>query len=127
MEEIGCRLHPDKFYCQHYTKGVRFCSQSIKLDRLYPGNRIVNNYMQAIRRWSVRPTLAKIPSMTASLNSYIGTLKNRNGYAIIIDGLSQLNPEWLPYVYLDEDNNTLRVYPYYNRRHLINRMNNLIS
>ena len=83
--------------------------------------------MQAIRRWSVRPTLAKIPSMTASLNSYIGTLKNRNGYAIIIDGLSQLNPEWLPYVYLDKDNNTLRVYPYYNRRHLINRMNNLIS
>lgn len=125
MAEIGCKVHPNKFYFQHYTKGVRFCSQNIKMDRIYAGKRMSNNYYLAIKKWSNRPTLAKMPKMLSSLNSYIGTLKNRNGYAIILQGLDHLNSMWAKYVYLDGSSNTLRAYPEYSHNNLIKIINHI--
>lgn len=103
LNEYGCELHPKKFYCQHYTKGVEFIGAVIKLDRIYPTKRIVRNARKAILSLNkcIRPS--KINSFIASVNSYLGILKTRNGYASARDLLDIISPKWWEYVEFDKE------------------------
>ena len=60
MAAIGCEVHKKKFYCQHYTKGVRFCSQVIKPGRIYAGNRTVYNFFRKTARWNRKASLRNV-------------------------------------------------------------------
>lgn len=107
MAEIGCTVHPHKFYCQHYTKGVKFCSQVIKLQRIYVGNRTKNNYFVKVRKWNRKCSLGNIEHCLSSLNSYVGILKRRNAYGILRKGYEMLSAKWKNYITLDDATNTL--------------------
>lgn len=124
MAEIGCTIHPKKFYGQHYTKGVRFCSQFIKLQRIYIGNRTKNNYFEKVRYWNRRCKFGNIDHAISSLNSYIGIMKRRNAYGILRKGYEALSEKWKEYLYLNDATNTLKAREEYrHNRLIINRFN----
>lgn len=108
MKSIGCIVHPNKYYCQHYTKGIKFCSQIVKITRIYCGNRTINNFHVKIRHWNKRVSIKNLSHFLSSINSYIGIMKIRTEYANIRKGLNHISDRWYKYVYFDEKTKTLK-------------------
>ena len=79
-------LHPQKFYLQHYSKGVRFIGAMIKPYRIYIGNRTKNNLYSKIYTLlprlakGVRQTLDGLTGFASCVNSYIGFMRHYNTY-----------------------------------------------
>ncbi len=119
MAAIGCQVHKKKFYCQHYTKGARFCSQMVKPGRVYAGNRTVYNFFRKIRYWNNKMSLRNVERMASSLNSYFGILRNRQGYAILRRGYETLSPQWKKFIELKAGGNTLTLRKGYKHSDLI--------
>lgn len=94
MAEVGCTLHPQKFYCQHYTKGVEFLGNHIKLDRVYINSRIVRRAFRAIQNYNKCVRVEKLDGFVSSINSYLGFCKGRNAYGIARNLVDMVSPEW---------------------------------
>ena len=125
MEAIGCQVHKKKFYCQHYSKGARFCSQWVHPGRIYAGNRTVYNFFRKIRYWNRRVSIRNAERMVSSLDSYFGILRNRQGYAILRRGYEMLCPKWKTFVELREHKNILGLRPGFKHADLICAIYNL--
>ena len=104
LAEKNCRLHPSKFYCQHYTKGVEFIGAYIKRGRVYVNNRIVRNSINAVRRHNRRIRQSRVYTFTQSANSHLGIFKTRNGFNVARRYLAEVSPKWWEYCDLDERN-----------------------
>lgn len=104
LAEKNCRLHPSKFYCQHYTKGVEFIGAYIKRGRVYVNNRIVRNAINAVRRHNRRIRQSRVYTFTQSANSHLGIFKTRNGFNVARRYLAEVSPKWWEYCELDERN-----------------------
>ena len=87
-EEMNMQIHPNKFYFQHFSKGVNFLSFKLKRDRMLPSNRIVHNV-----RCRIATEISKaknIPNyiyknkehFMQTVNSYMGLLKHSCSYNI---------------------------------------------
>ncbi len=101
MAEKGCRLHPKKFYCQHYTKGVEFLGTHIKMDRVYLNNRIARRAARAIQNYNKCVRVEKLDGFVASINSYLGFCKGRNAYGIARDLVDMIDPKWWEFCHLN--------------------------
>ena len=121
LADLGCTLHPKKFYCQHYTKGVNFIGTTVKIDRVYASLRNVRNFTRAVRQYNKCPRPSKLEIFLSSMNSYLGILKTRNGYAIIRDVLEEINPKWFTMCNFNEDRKCLQAEPGYTHRELLAR------
>ena len=109
VEALGCKLHPRKFYCQHYTKGVEFLGTVIKMDRVYAGHRTVRNAMATVqRRCTGRVRLSRIESFLQSANSHLGLFKNRNAYGIIRNYLDAIPAAWWKFIEFNGRTKTLK-------------------
>lgn len=97
--QYHCELHPRKFYCQHWSKGVCFIGTFIKADKLYADRRILRNFKKHIDEFNRCARRNRVESFLASMNSYIGILKNRNGRAVVERMLKDVNPRWWKYVH----------------------------
>ena len=100
VAEVGCTLHRKKFYCQHYTKGVKFIGTYIKPYRIYLNNRVVYSMFNQINLLNrcIRPS--KVETFLSSINSYIGFLKIRTEYGKYRKLLSKINNRWWNYVHV---------------------------
>lgn len=67
LRVIGVDVHPAKFYCQHYTKGLEFLGYHIKPYRLHLNKRIVRRAMYNCSKYSFR--------IDCKVNSYLGMIK----------------------------------------------------
>lgn len=103
-EQYGAKMHPRKFYCQHYSKGLRFLGSYIKFDRIYLANRTVRNAEAKIRDLKgCRHKREHIDDCLSSFNSYCGLMKNRNEFKNIERLYAMLSKGWKKYLYLDYD------------------------
>lgn len=100
--ELGCRLHPHKFSCQHYSKGVKFCGTTVKMQRVYVSQRTVRSFRQRVAKFSAAPCERRLSVLLASINSYLGICKTRNGHHIAMSTLGLLSTKWSKYVHLDK-------------------------
>jgi len=80
LASYGLTLHPDKFYMQHYTKGVAFTGSVVKKDRVYTQNRTIKNGVMAVRRLNRAETLPEVMHAVDSINSYLGCLRQCKEY-----------------------------------------------
>lgn len=89
-DELTVKLHEDKKYMQHYTKGVAFVGYVVKMDRVYLSNRTYGHFEDRLRQLERQcagtdtphiNTIASVCSALSSLNSYIGFTIHTNGYA----------------------------------------------
>lgn len=125
LARVGCTLHPKKFYCQHYTKGVNALGNTIKMDRVYPSKRIVARAKQAIVNYNRCARPDKLVSFMQSVNSYFGIFKRRNAYGIIRDLVDMINPAWWQYCTYNDRRRTIEAKPAYKHFNLIVNKYNL--
>ena len=101
QEKLHLRLHPDKRYIQHYSKGVRMLGYKLRYDRTLPSDRIVHNL-----KWKVECAIVKAENSSSYMmltkdhfvqviNSYMGLLKWCNAYRLRREVLTQIkNSKW---------------------------------
>lgn len=103
LGDINVVLHPNKFYLQHYSKGVKFIGAVLKPGRIYVANTTVSNMMQAIYRFNT--TEINPEHVRQSLNSYLGFLKHYSTYAIKFKICSSINNKWENILKIDKNLN----------------------
>ena len=91
-DELKLRLHDDKKYTQHYTKGIAFVGYVVKIDRIYLSNRTFGHFEDKMRyvdrvcenidskKMDV-PDFMLLNGLLQSINSYTGFSANASGYA----------------------------------------------
>lgn len=81
LAELGLSLNPKKFYFQHYTKGVEFTGAVVKPYRTYCCNRVLTNFIAAVRKLNRAMSIDDVTHAVCSINSYLGLLRQSNEYA----------------------------------------------
>lgn len=107
-ETLRIRLHPDKRYIQHYSKGVEFLGYKLRFDRVLPSDRIVHNY-----RWKVQKARRKLKGCMSdeiehfqqTVNSYNGLLKWCNSHRLRKDIMNGIRDSKLANYYIVAENN----------------------
>ena len=128
MTERGCTLHRRKFYCQHYTKGVRFIGTYIKpAYRTYLNNRVITHAYGRLKFFNNLSNRAKeqtVESFLSSINSYIGLLKVRSEFNNIKQLVASISPAWFKYVHMNWDKVCLNANPGYTHVELLAKKTN---
>lgn len=101
LGRIGARLNENKFYCQHYTKGCECLGVHIKMDRVYVNNRIVRNAIAKVKSFNRHIGEYNVHRFLSSVNSYLGLLKNVNGFNQAMRIVRHVSKRWLEYVEFD--------------------------
>lgn len=88
-DECDLRLHPRKFFLQHYTKGVPFLGVFIKPHRIYPGKRVKAGFYRVARDWNRRVSsddsgirTEELLDYRARVNSYLGLMSHCNSHRL---------------------------------------------
>ena len=114
-ETSGTRVHQDKYYLQHYTKGVKFIGAVIKRDRKYLANRTVGGAYNRLHKFNElvanNPDFAKKKAeyFVSCINSYLGLMRHFNEYALRRDYIEAIDKAWFKVVYVDKDYTKLTV------------------
>lgn len=93
----GLHLNENKFYDQPYEHGVEFLGSHIKPNRIHLNDKTVRRCMDRVKELnSVSKEKQEIilESCQASINSYTGMLKNRNGYKVIQTLKKEVMRKW---------------------------------
>lgn len=84
--EYGLTIHPDKFYFQHYSKGVKVQNAWIKPGRVYITKRPLTNCFKKLHWWNeqarenVTFQIENVEKFVACINSYLGMLQNKDEF-----------------------------------------------
>lgn len=85
LASLGLRLNEEKFYFQHYSKGVRFVGAIIKRDGIYSVNNTINNFRKSVRKLNDAARYGDIEAIShviQSVNSYLGIFGHYNEYGM---------------------------------------------
>ena len=96
----GLALNEKKFYLQHYAKGVEFTGMIIKPGRTYICNRVLTNFIVAVRRLNAATDLRQVRHAICSINSYLGLLRQSNEYGNRVKVLAMISPQAWQYIYI---------------------------
>ena len=94
LAELGLSLNPKKFYFQHYTKGVEFTGAVVKPYRTYCCNRVLTNFIAAVRN------IDEVNHAVCSINSYLGLLRQSNEYGKRREILGMIAPRIYKWIYI---------------------------
>lgn len=100
LAELGLSLNPKKFYFQHYTKGVEFTGAVVKPYRTYCCNRVLTNFIAAVRKLNRARNIDEINHAVCSINSYLGLLRQYNEYAHRRKILKMIEPCVFKWIYI---------------------------
>jgi retron-type reverse transcriptase len=104
-ETIALKLHPDKIYFQHYSKGLKYIGAVIKPHRIYIANRTKSNLHIAVNKQNLlarshKPDIEEQQAFQSSMNSYLGIMKHYKTYKLRKEMIFEnLSGWWLNYVY----------------------------
>lgn len=119
LKTLELELSPNKFYMQHYTKGLDFTGAIVKPGRTYPLNRTVTNFRHSIRHLNMCRTKAQVIKAIASVNSYLGLLRHYDSYAIRYNCLKEIDLRLFKWIYIAEDMKVIRFKKKYHPRNRI--------
>ena len=100
LESLGLKLSPNKFYMQHYSKGIDFTGAIIKPGRVYPLNRTVTSFRHSIHKLNECKTKAQVLKALCSVNSYLGLLRQYDSYAIRTNILQEIDKRLFKWIYI---------------------------
>lgn len=99
-KKLNITMQEKKFYCQHYSKGVKFCGVTIKYDRLYPNSRVIHNMNRKVdifnRIYYNKEKHAL--DIVNTLNSYFGVMKYMNAMNVIYQTIDRIDKSWWKYI-----------------------------
>ena len=126
LNEIGVTLHPNKFYFQHYTKGVEVVGSVIMVNRIYLHNRTVNNAFRAINEINkLKACVSNIERVQSVVNSYLGFMKHSASFNLRYELVGMLHRKWWKYFYTNGSKNKISVHKKYTKKDRVK--NNLIK
>ena len=100
LAELGLSLNRKKFYFQHYTKGVEFTGAVVKPYRTYCCNRVLTNFIAAVRRLNRARNIDDVTNAVCSINSYLGLLRQYNEYGKRCKILKMIEPRIYKWIYI---------------------------
>ena len=99
-KKLNIVMQEKKFYCQHYSKGVKFCGVTVKYDRLYPNSRVIHNMNRKVdifnRIYYNKEKHAL--DIANTLNSYFGVMKYMNAMNVIYQTIDRIDKSWWKYI-----------------------------
>lgn len=95
---LQIKLHPDKIYIQHYTKGIKFVGSVVKRNRMYIANSTIANIYNKIIEHNQCVGVNDLYTFVSSLNSYFGFLKHHLTYNIKHKIIKLINTSWEEYM-----------------------------
>ena len=102
--EVGCTMHPKKFYCQHVAKGLKFLGAHIRYERIYVDNRVVRKALSRVAEFNrCNNKMKHLQGFLSTLNSYFGRMKNRNEFNNIKRIWEAVDESWHKYATMDWD------------------------
>ena len=117
LNEIGVTLHPNKFYFQHYTKGVEVVGSVIMVNRIYLHNRTVNNAFRAINEINkLKACVSNIERVQSVVNSYLGFMKHSASFNLRYELVGMLHRKWWKYFYTNGSKNKISVHKKYTKK-----------
>jgi len=105
---LQLKLHPDKIYMQHFTKGVKYLGSVIKPHRIYIARRTKGNFFEAIEKQNEivryrKPGKEELKHFLCSMNSYMGIMKHYKTYKARRKMIfKHLSGSWWNQVYLSD-------------------------
>ena len=117
LAEYGLSLNPKKFYFQHYTKGVEFTGAVVKPHRKYNCNRVLTNFVVAVRKLNRARNADEALHAVCSINSYLGLLRQSNEYHNRRKILGMIEPRAFKYVYIKGGFKVLAIKNKYKQRY----------
>ncbi len=121
LAELGASVNEKKFYCQHWSKGIECVGVHIKRDHVLLNHRIFRNAVKKIREMNRNIRPSRVDHLLASVNSYMGMMKNVNGYHLVKILLRELDPQWFQYVGFNRRRVCLQARKGYSKRDLITK------
>jgi len=91
--QLKLKIHPNKIYIQHYSKGLPYLGTIIKPGRIYCSRRTKGNFFRVVREYLALGNCASVHEtecFAASVNSYLGHLIHFNTYRLRIRNLNQI-------------------------------------
>ena len=118
LAELGLSLNPKKFYFQHYTKGVEFTGAVVKPYRTYCCNRVLTNFIAAVRKLNRSKNIDDVTHAVCSINSYLGLLRQSNEYAQRLKILKMIEPRAYKWIYIKGHYEVLCIKNQYKRNYM---------
>ena len=121
LAELGLSLNPKKFYFQHYTKGVEFTGAIVKPYRTYCCNRVLTNFIAAVRKLNRAKNIDDVTHAICSINSYLGLLRQYNEYANRRKILKMIEPRIYKWIYIKGHYEVVCIKNQYKRSYMTQR------
>ena len=115
---LHTRLHPKKFYIQHYSKGVIFTGAVVKFDRLYPAKRTVRNFIFSIKRLNNAKSRQEVEKCLSSVNSYLGFMVHMKSYGLRKKVLSMMSEQTWDKVFVKGHYQSVHLRKNWKKRHI---------
>ena len=112
--KLKVRLHPNKIYIQHYSKGVKFIGAVVKKDRMYVSNSTVSNLYNRIYKNNKCISRYTSVQFIQSLNSYFGFLKHYRTYHIKRRICHLIHNDWYKFLSCSNDYMVFTLFKEYN-------------
>ena len=80
MNKLQLILHPNKFYLQHYSKGVNFLGVYIKPFCVYIGKRCKTNIYKKLNNYYRVKNSDDKKIFRSQINSYLGIMRHYNTF-----------------------------------------------
>ena len=128
LARVQVKLHPNKVYIQHYSKGCSFIGGIVRKERIYTCRRTVDNFMMAVKRLNeVEDKESEAEHAVQQLNSYLGFLKHRRTYKYRRQCINALDPTWYEYFYIVGDCDKLKLKAKYTPKAKLRNILNLLT
>ena len=108
--QFNLKIHPKKYYMQHYTKGFKVQNAFIKPGRIHIAKRPVTNCLQKIHWYNEKAKenvtfkREKVETFVSTINSYLGQMKNYDEFNLRREICQAVYEVWKDVLYPDRDN-----------------------
>lgn len=93
LNELGCKVHPKKFYLQSIYKGVSLVGAIIKPHTIYAGKRTIGKCFYVAKNKSYTYKCRKdLEKLMQSVNSYFGMIKHYMSRNMRVKIMKAMNP-----------------------------------
>ena len=128
-QSAGVKVNPNKYYLQHYKKGVKFLGMVIKGERLYLANRTLGKAMCRLHGFNKMAEekgtawcKANAEHFVCCINSYLGLMRQGQEYGMRRAFCGQICEAWLKYIVVEWDFTKIVLKQKYKHRERIKRM-----
>ena len=120
-KDINVTIQNKKFYCQSYTKGVKFCGYTIHFNRFYPNDRTVNSLRRVVYKYNkITDYFGTYTNLISSLNSYLGLFKHCFAVKRVNKEIDKLDKRWYHFIDFDSKRRVFKAKYWCNH---VNRLN----